>query len=211
MRNNLCIRHVGTATHTPMKHPISASPAPIPSSTGTAQPWRAILLSSCTALLCAATVQAEQGPRTTTTGTEPKLSTTLEVPASTAAPQQEPDERSKATATAYRLLDDYFNQRYSSIGERLVISINLDDSEQVQGWPGRYRFKGAAVLRHYRDSSTDETMRRKELEIRETPGINAKKKYRLVERASFIRAETVSFEACVTGTGPDAALEFTLR
>lgn len=193
-----------------MKHTISAPTAPTHASTGTTTPRRAFLL-SFTALLCAATLQAEQDPRTTTAGTEPKLSTTLEVPAPTPAPQQEQDEKSKVTATAYRLLDDYFNKRYSSIGERLVVSINLDEPEQVQGWLGRWRFKGTAILRHFRDSSTDETMRRKELEIRETPGINSKEKYRLVERASFIRAESISFEACVTGTGPDAALDFTLR
>lgn len=194
-----------------MKHSISASSAPIPSNTKTIKPRRAILLSSVTALLCATSLQAEQGSCTTTAGAEPKLSTTLEVPASTPAQQQEPDEKSKVTATAYRLLDDHFKKRYSSIGERLVISINLDAPEQVQGWLGRYRFKGTAILRHFRDSNMDETMRRKELEIRETPGINAKEKYRLVERASFIRAENISFEACVTGTGPDAALDFTLR
>lgn len=165
------------------------------------------------ALMCATVTHAEPDRQTlpANDAQSTELSTTLEIPAAAPAPQQEQDEKSKVTATAQRLVTQHFNQRYSCIGERLVISMSLDAPEQVQGWPGRWRFNGNAILRHYRDSSSDELMRKKELEIRETPGLNAKEKYRLVERASFLRAENVTFEACVTGTGPDATLEFSLR
>jgi hypothetical protein len=180
---------------------------------GTTTLQRAIFHSAFAALVCATAIHAGQDQQALPVGntSTSELSTTLEVPAATPAPQQEPDEKSKATAAAQRLLTQHFNQRYSCIGERIVISMNLDAPEQVQGWPGRWRFNGTAILRHYRDTSSDELMRKKELEIRETPGLNAKEKYRLVERASFLRAENVAFEACVTGTGPDATLDFTLR
>lgn len=128
-----------------------------------------------------------------------------------AATAQQPDANAEIVASAHGLARRHLVKQYSAIGERLDISMQLNTPEPVPGWPGRWRFVGTATLRHYRDTESDAATRRRVVEIQETPDLSAKKKLRLIERTTFIRAETIAFEACITGTGADASLDFTLR
>ncbi len=124
---------------------------------------------------------------------------------------RETDESATIQSTAERLLQRHLQQRYCGAGERLIVSMKLAAPEQVSGWPGRWRVPGTAYLQHYRDSALDDHLRRRELEIRETPGLSGQEKNELVERAAFLRSEKIQFEACVTVGDAEPALEFTLR
>ncbi len=128
-----------------------------------------------------------------------------------AEPEPTPDEPAKATATAHRLIREYLAKRYTAIGERLELAVELATPAPVQGWDGRWRFPGTATLHHYYDTAEDGPTRRRVVEIKETKGLSATQQYRLIERTTFIRTEKIAFEACVTGTGADATLDFTLR
>jgi len=142
----------------------------------------------------------------------PALSTTLEVPPKPEPqPQQEPDEKAKASATASSLLYDYFASRYQGIGDRVNVSLKLDAPEPIPGWAGRWRLHGLATIRHYRNSNADGQFAKREQEIQETRGISGKKKRHLLAQAAFIRSEVVEFEASVTTTGTDAALDVSIR
>jgi len=178
------------------QYPVYSEPAPLPS--------------AATAPSQAADSPAPAAP--SCAPQSPALSTTLEVPPKPEPqPQQEPDEKAKASATASGLLYDYFASRYQGIGDRVDVSLKLEAPEPVPGWAGRWRLHGIATIRHYRDSNADGQFAKREQEIQETRGISGKKKRRMLERAAFVRAEAVEFEACVTTTGTDAALDVSIR
>ncbi len=175
---------------------------------GTSTLRREVLQLTIVALLAATSVRAESGRPNGTAGDQSTPSTPGVAPA---APEQEPGEAAKVTATAHRLIREYLAKRYTAIGERLEIAEDLGAPAPVQGWDGRWRFQGTAALHHYYDSAEEGPMRRRVVEIKETKGLSATQKYRLIERTTFIRTENIAFEACVTGTGADATLDFTLR
>lgn len=158
------------------------------------------------------TPKPSQQAASDSTPQRPALSTTLEIsPAPEPQPVPEPDEKAKASATASSLLYDYFVSRYQGIGDRVNVSLKLDAPEPIPGWAGRWRLHGVATIQHYRDSNADGQLAKREQEIQETRGISGKKKRRLLAQAAFIRSEVVEFEASVTTTGPDAALDVSIR
>ncbi|MFT3830822.1 MAG: hypothetical protein QM691_14050 [Opitutaceae bacterium] len=141
---------------------------------------------------------------------EPIRCATTQAPAASQPAVQDPDEKVAVTAEAPDLIRKFLASRYSAAGERLEVALTLQAPESVPGWPGRWRFNGTATLRHFR-SEADEVTRRRVLEIRENHGLSAGQKIELIEDTTFIRSETIAFEACVTRTGADASLDFTLR
>ena len=193
------------------KRLVSANRALILPGMGTSIFRRGILQVTIAALLTATAVRADTGRSTGIAGGQPEPTSATTPAAAPAEPQQEPEEEAKVTAAAHRLLRDFLAKRYTAIGERLEIALSLDTPAPVQGWAGRWRFPGTATLHHYHDTAEDGPTRRRVVEIKETKNLSATQKYRLIERTTFIRTENIAFEACVTGTGADATLDFTLR
>ena len=171
---------------------------------GTSILRRRIIQATIAALLATTTVRAASGGSPSEPASGP-------APAVTAEPEQAPDEEAKVTAAAHRLIREYLAKRYTAIGERLEIAVDLATPTPVQGWDGRWRLPGTATLHHYYDTAEDGPTRRRVIEIKETKTLSATQKYRLIERTTFIRTEKIAFEACITGTGADATLDLTLR
>ena len=178
---------------------------------GTSTLRREFLRLTIVAFLAATSARAESGRPNGTAGAQSDPTAPSTPAVAPAAPEQEPGEAAKATATAHRLVREYLAKRYTAIGERLEIAVDLGAPAPVPGWDGRWRFPGTATLHHYYDTAEDGPTRRRVVEIKETKGLSATQKYRLIERTTFIRTENIAFEACVSGTGADATLDFTLR
>ncbi len=166
---------------------------------------RVILHATVAALLAVTVVRAASGESLSEPASGPAPAV---VPAE---PEPTSDEPAKVTAAAHRLIREYLAKRYTAVGERLEIAVDLAAPAPVPGWDGRWRLPGTATLHHYHDTAEEGPTRRRVVEIKETKGLSATQKYRLIERTTFIRTEKLAFEACVTGTGADATLDFTLR
>lgn len=84
--------------------------------------------------------------------------------------------KTKALSAARSLCPDYFVKRHQAVGETLKCSLQFEKPSAVEGWPGRWRMRGAATLAHYKDPAVDQSLVTREQEIQNNPNLTNRQK-----------------------------------
>ncbi|PTY02092.1 hypothetical protein DB347_24520 [Opitutaceae bacterium EW11] len=120
-------------------------------------------------------------------------------------------DRTQALSVGTSLAESYFRSRHATPGGRVNVTVRMDSAEAVTGWPDRWRVRGSAVLYHYRD----ELMNPEISQLRERLGrdktLSAKEIRRRIEAASYLRSETLQFEAYVSKLHGTPEIDVSIR
>lgn len=121
------------------------------------------------------------------------------------APAEPTDEAIQARTKV--LLNDYFERQYTPLGGRLVVAdTTLQAPTKVEGWPGRWRMKGASSLQSYRAVDP-----KREKELWNNPKLNRRDIERIIANETFMKSELITYEVELSKFDTVPEIDVTLR
>jgi hypothetical protein len=138
-------------------------------------------------------------------GQSERLSTSDEAPK---ANEDSPEQARNAMIVARTepLVRSHFAERCSRPDVRITVGVKLGDPAPVDGWTGRWRMRGSAVVDSYRPIDP-----RREDELRRDPNLSVRDIDRILARETFIRSEVFEYEVEVSKLDSKPEISLTLR